>query len=71
MTTVDVRPMAPGGPALRSHVPLTVTRDGRTSVLGVLALAHEAPLGPDAVELLDAAADLAAVALERTGEPPR
>ena len=64
MTSIDVRPMAPGGPALRSHVPLTLTRDGVTTVTGVLALAHEQPLGSEAVELLEAAADLAAVALE-------
>jgi len=35
--TFDVRPMNPGGPALRSHLPL----DG----LGVLAVAHETSLG--------------------------
>ena len=52
-------------PALRSHAPLTLTRDGATTVTGVLALAHEAPIGADAVEVLDAAADLAAVAVER------
>ena len=38
--TFDVRPMNPGGPALRSHLPL----GGR----GVLALAHEPPLDADA-----------------------
>jgi hypothetical protein len=62
--TFDVLPTAPGGPALRSHVPLIVTRDGSRTVLGVLALAHEGPLiaeGP----LVEAVADLAAVAIER------
>lgn len=36
--TFDVPPMNPGGPALRSHIPL--------GGLGVLALAHEASLSP-------------------------
>jgi hypothetical protein len=42
--TYDVRPMNPGGPALRSHLPL--------GGLGVLALAHDASLSPDARERL-------------------
>lgn len=49
--TFDVRPMNPGGPALRSHLPL----GGR----GVLALAHEPPLDTAARA---AAAQLAATA---------
>jgi GAF domain-containing protein len=61
----DVLPSVPGGPALRSHLPLTVTRDGTSTVLGVLALAHHRPLDPEARVLLEAAADLAAVAVER------
>jgi len=48
--TFDVRPMNPGGPALRSHLPL----GGR----GVLALAHEPPM--------DAGARAAAVQLAAT-----
>ncbi len=60
----DVLPMAPGGPALRSHVPLVVTHDGAEMVLGVLALAHDRPLVDEAATI-QAAADLAAVALER------
>jgi len=60
----DVLPMAPGGPALRSHVPLVVTRDGREIVLGVLALAHDRWLDGERAGI-QAAADLAAVALER------
>ncbi|HLX35440.1 MAG TPA: hypothetical protein VKR30_09410 [Candidatus Limnocylindrales bacterium] len=36
----DVRPMNPGGPALRSHLPL--------GGLGVLAVAHEPSLTPEA-----------------------
>ena len=38
--TFDVLPMAPGGPALRSHLPV---RDGDRT-LGVLALAHDTPI---------------------------
>ena len=56
--------MAPGGPALRSHVPLVVTQDGTETVLGVLALAHDRWLDGERAGI-QAAADLAAVALER------
>ena len=42
--TFDVRPMNPGGPALRSHLPL----DG----LGVLAVAHDTSLDEAARESL-------------------
>jgi hypothetical protein len=60
----DVLPIAPGGPALRSHLPLIVTRDGADVVLGVLALAHAHPTGHDTRLLLRAGADLAAVSIE-------
>jgi hypothetical protein len=63
--TFDVKPTAPGGPALRSHLPLIVTRDGTDQVLGVLALAHDRPTDPGMRPVLEAAADLAAVAIER------
>lgn len=63
----DVLPTAPGGPALRSHVPVAVTRDGSRAVLGVLALAHHRPLDAGSRQMLEAAADLAAVAVERHG----
>jgi hypothetical protein len=62
--TFDVLPTRPGGPALRSHLPLIVARNGSDVVLGVLALAHHHPIEVDARQLLVAAADLAAVALE-------
>ena len=65
VTTFDVLPTRPGGPALRSHLPLTVTRDGTVVVLGVLALAHERPIDSEHRALAQAGADLAAVALER------
>jgi len=63
--TFDVLPMNPGGPALRSHLPLVVTRRGTDSVLGVLALAHDQPIDPEMKPILQAVADLAAVAAER------
>jgi GAF domain-containing protein len=62
--TFDVRPTAPGGPALRSHLPLIVIRGGTDSVLGVLTLAHDRPTDPEMRQVLEAAADLAAVAIE-------
>jgi len=43
--TFDVRPMNPGGPSLRSHLPLRAGDDASRTV-GVLALAHDQPLGP-------------------------
>jgi GAF domain-containing protein len=61
----DVLPTAPGGPALRSHLPIAVTRDGSDTVLGVLALAHHRPLDAGTRYMLVAVADLAAVAIER------
>jgi GAF domain-containing protein len=61
----DVTPSVPGGPALRSHLPLIVTRDGSNTVLGVLALAHHRPLESEPRRLLEAVADLAATAVER------
>jgi GAF domain-containing protein len=65
----DVLPSVPGGPALRSHLPLSVIRDGTETVLGVLALAHQRSLDAEPRLLLEAAADLAAVAVERHGRP--
>jgi GAF domain-containing protein len=63
--TYDVAPVNPGGPALRSHLPLTVSRRGTVTVLGVLALAHDDPIDAATRPILEAAADLAAVAIER------
>lgn len=55
----DVKPIAPGGPALRSHVPL-LDPASRERTIGVLALAHQLPLTPEqrkaAMELADDAA---------------
>ena len=59
----DVTPIAPGGPALRSHVPLLVADEPGRSV-GVLALAHQLPLTEEqrdqAFALASEAAQLAA-----------
>jgi GAF domain-containing protein len=65
VATYDVKPMNPGGPALRSHLPLVVRRDGVDHVVGVLALAYDRPIDPDAKQTLEAVADLAAVAIDR------
>jgi hypothetical protein len=43
--TFDVRPMSPGGPALRSHLPL--------GGLAVLAVAHDRALSSDARSTLE------------------
>ena len=55
----DVLPMNPGGPKLRSHLPIRA--DGVPT--GVLALAHDEPLEPRA----DARVELEAVADEAAG----
>lgn len=66
-TGYDVLPGAPGGPALRTHLPLVVGRDGTEHVVGVLALAHDRPIDPGLRPMLAAAADLAALAIDRGG----
>jgi hypothetical protein len=63
--TFDVLPTVPGGPALRSHLPLIVTRGERETVLGVLALAHDRLIDQRIRPVLLAAAYLAAVIIER------
>ncbi len=65
VASFDVLPTGPGGPALRTHIPLVVTRGGSEIVLGVLALAHEHPIDPATRPILQAGADLSAVAIER------
>jgi hypothetical protein len=64
--TFDVLPIAPGGPALRSHVPILVARDGRVTGVGVLAVAHHQVLGASAREALEL---LAARAGDLAGDP--
>ncbi len=71
--TVNVTPTAPGGPALRSHLPILA--DGGARVLGVLAVAHEPPIEGKArvrLELLarDAGSIIARKAAE-TGQAGR
>jgi hypothetical protein len=44
-TAFDVTPVAPGGPALRSHIALVDQASGRVD--GVIALAHQLPLSPE------------------------
>lgn len=58
--TFDVRPMNPGGPALRSHLPI---RTGAGVTIGVLAVAHDRPLADDERVALRAIASEAAAAL--------
>ena len=56
----DVRPTAPGGPALRSHIPLRPSAGAATAAVGVLALAHESPMSDTNRGLLLALAERAA-----------
>jgi len=58
--TYDVQPTAPGGPALRSHLPLIRRDDDRRTVAGVLAVAHQETLDADARRVLEGLADTAA-----------
>jgi hypothetical protein len=53
--TFDVRPLNPGGPALRSHLPL--------AGLGVLAVSHETSLSADARRTLQDLASSAEAAM--------
>ena len=59
----DVRPIAPGGPALRSHVPLFAEGGHGRAVVGVLAVAHEQSLDASARrDLIGFASEAAALA---------
>jgi hypothetical protein len=62
--TYGVPPMNPGGPALRSHLPLIVTRDGEKTVVGVLALAHDDPIPRKLRGPLETDAALAAAVIQ-------
>ena len=53
----DVLPTAPGGPTLRSHLPIGVDRGAAHGA--VLAVAHDQPLGPETRQLLERLATLA------------
>jgi GAF domain-containing protein len=63
----DVRPVAPGGPAFRGHLPLVIHRDDTDGPVGVLAIAYEEPTDAAARDVLQAVADLVAVAIAREG----
>jgi hypothetical protein len=65
--TFDVRPMNPGGPALRSHLPLFGLVGGRRTAVGVLAVAHGQPLDPASRQALEELA-LRAATLVTTGD---
>src|SRR4029077_10131963 len=56
VATYDVTPINPGGPALRSHLPLVVRRDGADHVVGVLALAYDRPIDIDQRPVVDVVA---------------
>jgi hypothetical protein len=58
--TFDVPPMAPGGPALRSHLPLVRSADGDQRAVGVLAVAHDRSLDASERRALVALAERAA-----------
>jgi hypothetical protein len=60
----DVEPTAPGGPALRSHLPL-VAHAGLHTVNGVMAVAHQHSLDADARRALEGLADTAAALVGR------
>ena len=59
----DVQPMAPGGPALRSHLPLRRDDATGTAASGVLAIAHESPMSEADRRALEALAGRAAAAI--------
>jgi hypothetical protein len=61
LAAFDVLPTAPGGPALRSHLPITARSDIR--ILGVLAVAHDRSLDAQTREALDLLATSAASAI--------
>jgi hypothetical protein len=65
--TYDVMPINPGGPALRSHLPLVVRRNEADLVVGVLALAHDKPIEADVRADIEAVSHLAALAIDRAG----
>ena len=67
----DVRPMAPGGPALRSHLPLRPDAGAGGNASGVLAIAHESPMTEANRLQLVALAGRAAATVERSDASSR
>jgi len=66
VASFDVAPIAPGGPTLRSHLPLLIgaADPARRRVIGVLAVAHDRPLDGEARAALQ---DLALAAARAAG----
>ena len=62
--TFDVRPINPGGPALRSHLPIRQPDGVGLRAIGVLAVAHERHTTDADRRRLQDLADRAAAALE-------
>ena len=65
--TFDVLPTVAGGPALRSHLPLVVSRGDTAVTLGVLALAYERPIAAAERPLFEGVANAAAAAVDVDG----
>jgi hypothetical protein len=65
--TFDVLPTVPGGPALRSHLPLVVVRDGIAMTLGVLALAHDRLIDAAERPIFEGVANSAAAEVDGDG----
>jgi hypothetical protein len=65
----DVRPMAPGGPALRSHLPLSRDGGAGTNASGVLAIAHESPMSEADRQALEDLSRRAAAAITAHPKP--
>jgi len=55
----DVQPRAPGGPALRSHLPIFDATGPSAAPVGVLAVAHDGPLDTAARDRLERLAEAA------------
>ena len=66
VVSFDAVPIAPGGPTLRSHLPLLIgaADPARRRVIGVLAVAHDRPLDGEARAALQ---DLALAAARAAG----
>lgn len=66
----NVPPVARGGPALRSHVPVLAQGGRRRTAIGVLAVAHETPLDAPTQRFLVELADQAAGAIDPSAAGP-
>ena len=66
--TFDVQPIAPGGPPLRSHLPLVAKDQRQHTIVGVIAIAHQHELAATARRELEALAEAAAATVAATDE---